>query len=212
MYNPSLYNKLTKRCSEGTILAIHKNAHPTIMPLHIPPQYQPYLAIALFTPKTGSEIVAIAAYLPQHRTKTDTQAYQDTLQWLNILLTSEYAQTPVLQGGDLQAASSPQHDSFYKPLADLNTATQLKHLGDPRTPTYPPNNPPLDLWLMRIPTDAHQPPPTTTTAIPTEFSDHKALLAEMPQIGDPAPVPSWWTHTPPRETTPLSSSRYPNPL
>jgi hypothetical protein len=37
IYNPSLYNKLTKRCSGGTILAIHKNAYPTIQPIHIPP-------------------------------------------------------------------------------------------------------------------------------------------------------------------------------
>ncbi len=41
---------------------------------------------------------------------------------------------------------------------------------------------------MRIPTEAQQPPPTITTAIPTEFSDHKALLLEIPQIGDLAPV------------------------
>jgi hypothetical protein len=42
---------------------------------------------------------------------------------------------------------------------------------------------------MRIPTEAQQPPPTTTTAIPTEFSDHKALLVEIPQIEDLTPIP-----------------------
>ncbi len=42
---------------------------------------------------------------------------------------------------------------------------------------------------MRIPTETQQPPPTITTAIPTEFSDHKALLAEIPQIGERAPDP-----------------------
>jgi hypothetical protein len=189
IYNPSLYNKSTKRCSGGTILAIHKNACQTIQPLHIPPQYQPYLAIALLTPKTGSEILAIAAYLPQHLTKIDTQIYHDILHWLNNLLTSEHAHTPVLLGGDLQATNSPQHDSFYKPLADLITNTQLKHLGDPLTPTYTPNHTPLDHWFIRIPTGAQQPPPTPTTALHTEFSDYKALLAEIPQIGDLAPVP-----------------------
>jgi len=60
VYNPSLCDKHTKRCSGGTILAIHKNAYSTIKPLHIPP-YQPYLAIALLTPKAGSDILAIAA-------------------------------------------------------------------------------------------------------------------------------------------------------
>ena len=50
-------------------------------------------------------------------------------------------------------------------------------------------NTPLDHWLMRIPPEAQQPPPTTTTAIPTDFSDQNALLAEIPQIGDLAPAP-----------------------
>jgi hypothetical protein len=68
VYNPSLYNKNTKCCSGGNILAIHKNAYHTIKPLHVPFPYQPYLAIALLTPKIGSEILAIAAYLPQHQT------------------------------------------------------------------------------------------------------------------------------------------------
>ena len=87
IYNPSHYDKQTKRCSGGTILAIHKNAYPTIKPTHIPSQCQPYLAIALLTPKTGSNILAIAAYLPQHQTKIDTQIYQETIQWLQTLLT-----------------------------------------------------------------------------------------------------------------------------
>ena len=147
----------------GTILAIHKTAYPTIKPLHIPPAYQPYLAIALFTPKAGSEILAVAAYLPQHQSKLETQTYQDTLYWLHTMLTTEYPNTPVLLGGDLQATPSPHHDSFYKPLADLLTCTLLTHLGDPLTPTYTPTNSPLDHWLMRIPNEARQPLPTTTT-------------------------------------------------
>ncbi len=144
IYNPSLHNKFTKRYSGGTILAIHKNAYPTIKALHVPTQYQPYLAIAHLTPKTGSAILAIAAYLPQHQNKSDSQTYQDTLQWLQTLLTSEHKHTPVILGGDLQATTSPQHQSFYKPLADFITDTQLQHLGDPLTPTYTPTNTPLD--------------------------------------------------------------------
>jgi hypothetical protein len=72
VYKPSLYNKHTKRCSGGTILAIQKNAYSTTKPLLIPPSYQPYLAIALLTPKAGSEILAIAAYPPQHQTQLET--------------------------------------------------------------------------------------------------------------------------------------------
>jgi endonuclease/exonuclease/phosphatase family metal-dependent hydrolase len=189
IYNPSHYDKQTKRCSGGTILAIHKNAYPTIKPIHIPSQYQPYLAIALLTPKTGSDILAVAAYLPQRQNRNDTQTYQDTLQWLQTLLTSEHKHTPVILGGDLQATLSLQHHSYYKPLADFITNSQLQHLGDPLTPTFTPNNTPLDHWLLRLPTKALPTSPATTTAIPTEYSDHYALLAEIPQIGDLTPDP-----------------------
>jgi endonuclease/exonuclease/phosphatase family metal-dependent hydrolase len=210
IYNPSLHNKLTKRCSGGAILAIHKNAYTSIKPIPVPKQYQPYLAIAHLTPTTGSAIMAIAAYLPQHHNTTDSQTYLDTLQWLQTLLTSEHKHTPVLLGGDLQATLSPQHHSFYKPLADFITDTQLQHLGDPLTPTYTPTNTPMDHWLLRLPTGAHHTSPTTTTAIPTEFSDHYALLADIPQIGDLVTL-LIQIHTPPLETIPSFSSPYLNP-
>jgi len=99
VYNPSLYTKHTKRCSGGTILAVHKSAYLTIKPLHIPPPYKPYLAIALLTPRAGFEILAIAAYLPQHQSKPDTHTYQVTLHWLHTLLTSEHPNTSVFLGG-----------------------------------------------------------------------------------------------------------------
>ena len=140
VYNPSLYNKNTKRCPGGTILAIHKNAYHTIKPIYVSPPYHPYLAIAPLTPKIRSEILAIAACLPQHQTKLGIQTYQDTLHWLHTLLTTDHPNTPVLFGGDLQANHSPHHDSFYKPLEALFTATLLTHIGDPHTPTYIPTN------------------------------------------------------------------------
>jgi hypothetical protein len=184
VYNPSLYNKLTKRCSGGTILAILKNAYPTIQPVHVPPQYQPYLAIALLTPKTGSAILAVAAYLPQHHNQPEGQTYRDCLQWLQTLLTTEHQHTPIMLGGDLQATISPQHPSFYEPLANFITTTQLQHLGDPLTTTYTPTNTPLDHWFNRLPKETQQTTPTVTSTIPMEFSDHHALLTEIPQIGD----------------------------
>jgi hypothetical protein len=54
-------------------MAIHKNTYHTIKPLHVPSPFQPYLGIALLAPKTGFEILAIAAYLPQHQTKLQIQ-------------------------------------------------------------------------------------------------------------------------------------------
>ena len=60
----------------------------------------------------------------------------------------------------------------------------LKPVGDPLTPTYTPTKFPIDHWLLRIPKDTPQ-PQTTTTTLRTEFSDHNAILAEIPQIGDP---------------------------
>ena len=134
-------------------------------------------------------MLAIAAYLPQHQTKIEIQIYQDTLHWLHTLLTIDHPNTPVLIGGDLQATHSPHYDSFYKPLEDFLTATLLTHVGDPHTPTYIPTNSPLDQWLMRIPIEAPQLPPTTTTTLRTKYNDHKALQAEIPQIGDPISHP-----------------------
>ena len=52
-------------------------------------------------------------------------------------------------------------------------------------PTYTPTNPLLDHWLMRIPNEASKPLPTITTTLNTEYSDHKAPLAEIAQAGDP---------------------------
>jgi hypothetical protein len=101
VYNSSLYDKHTKRCSSGTILAIHKNAYSIIKTLHIPPTYQPYLAIAPLTPKAGSEILAIAAYLPQHHTSLEDETYQNIIHLLHTLLTTEHPNTPTLLGGEL---------------------------------------------------------------------------------------------------------------
>jgi len=81
----------------------------------MPPPYQPYLAIALLTPKAGSEILVIATYLPQQQTYQEHQTYKDASHWLHTLLT----RTPVFLGEDLQATSSPHHDSFCKPRIEL---------------------------------------------------------------------------------------------
>ena len=51
---------------------------------------------------------------------------------------------------------------------------------------------------MRIPKDAPQPPPTTTTTLRTNYIDYKALLAEIPQIGDPS------LHSPSVDTYPTT--------
>jgi len=56
---------------------------------------------------------------------------------------------------------------------------------------------------MRIPKEALQLPPTTTITLRTEYSDHKALLAEIPQIGDPNPPPSVDTYTAKRDHPPF---------
>jgi hypothetical protein len=138
----------------------------------------------MLTPKAGSEILAIAAYLPQHRTKLESQTYQNTLHWLHTALTIDHPNTPALLGGDLHANPSPHPASFRRSLADLLADTLLTHVGDPLTPTYTPTNSPLDHWLMRIPKDTTQ-PQTTTAILYAEYIGHNALLAGIPQIGDP---------------------------
>ena len=65
---------------------------------------------------------------------------------------------------------------------------------------------------MRIPTYAKQPPPTTTTAIPTEYSDHKAFLAEISQIGDLTPSPPLGDTYPTTQDHPSFILPIPKPL
>ena len=64
VYNPSLYNKKTKRASGGAILSIRSDAYNTIETVAVPTPYKPYIAIALFQPGVGTKIFTIAAYLP----------------------------------------------------------------------------------------------------------------------------------------------------
>jgi hypothetical protein len=142
--DPSLYIKHIKRCSGVTILAIHKTALTRIELLQVPPQHHPYHVIALITPKSGSEIFAIIAYLPQHYTIQGHQTYEDILIRLKTLLTVEYPHMHVLLVGDMQATSSPHHDSHYKSLSDFLTDTSLLQIGDPLIPTFITTNSALD--------------------------------------------------------------------
>jgi hypothetical protein len=65
---------------------------------------------------------------------------------------------------------------------------------------------------MRILKDAPQSPPTTTTALPTNYNDHKALLAEIPHIGDPSPHPPSITTFPTTRDHPSFILPIPKPL
>ena len=185
IYNPSIYNKATKRASGGTILAIHSTNYKTIDPIRVPTPYQPYLSIAKLTPKQGDPLLAISAYLPQANTQQGKQTYQATLTWLATLLTQEHPDLPVLLGGDLQGTPAQHHTSHTTHLTTFCTTTSLKHIGDPTTPTFLPSNAPLDHWLIRLPPTpdlAHA--DTTITTMNTNHSDHCALTAHIPQIGD----------------------------
>ena len=68
VYNPSLYNKKTKRAFGGAILAIRSDAYSTIEPIAFPTPYQPYIAMVLLQPLVGTKLITIAAYLPQSTT------------------------------------------------------------------------------------------------------------------------------------------------
>ncbi len=58
---------------------------------------------------------------------------------------------------------------------------------------------------MRMPKEAPQPPFTTTTTLRTEYSDHKAHLAEIPQIEDPiSHLPSLDTYPTMRDHPPAN--------
>jgi exonuclease III len=122
VYNPSHYDKKTKRASAGTILAIDKNTYTSLEPIKIPPTLQPYLAAALLTPKPGSQILVISVYMPQTQTPQGHNRYQELLLWLTTLLTKTHPTLPTIVGGDLQATPHQTHKSHYPPYG--SSATQ----------------------------------------------------------------------------------------
>ena len=65
---------------------------------------------------------------------------------------------------------------------------------------------------MRIPLDTPSLPPTTTTAINTDHSDHMALLAAIPQIEDPSPINSSTSTFPTTRDHPPFLLSIPKPL
>jgi hypothetical protein len=87
VHNPSLYNKQTKRCTGGIILAINTTTYSKIEPYPIPINLQHHIAMALLTPNTGSKIIAISIYLPQHNITQGKEVYKEVLLWLNKTLT-----------------------------------------------------------------------------------------------------------------------------
>ena len=98
-----------------------------------------------------------------------------------------------------------QYLSDDKPCLALCTTTSLTHIGDPTTPTYLPANTPLDHWLLRLPAPAsHRHEDTLITTQNTKYSDHCALTATIPQIGDSptqnlpttTPIPTTRSHPP----------------
>ena len=204
IYNPSLYNKTTKRASGGTILAIHSPAYKNIEPIQVPTPYHAYLAIAKLTPKHGTPLIAISAYLPQSNTPQGKQTYHDTLTWLATFLTQEHTNLPILLGGDLQGTPAHHPTSHNTHLADFCTKTSLAHIGDPTTPTYLPSDTPLDHWLLRLPPTAqHTQSDATITPMATNHSDHCALAATIPQTGDkPAQTSTTTTTIPTTRTHP----------
>jgi len=123
VHNPSLYNKHTKRCTGGTILAINTNRYPKIEPYQTPLHHQHHIAMAILTPKAGSKIIAVSLYMPQRNTTQGNLTYNEALQWLNKTLTKDLPHVAVILGGDLQATPSARHPSHNQALALFCTST-----------------------------------------------------------------------------------------
>ncbi len=129
--------------------------------------------------------------MPQHRTTQGNNTYTEVIQWLTTTLTDDLPNAVVLLGGDLQATHSPDHPSDKHTLELFCTIANLRPLGDPQTPTYTKANTPLDHWLLRLPAHtqdgAHL--HSHVTSIKTTYNDHMALMATIPQMGEP-PLPT----------------------
>jgi hypothetical protein len=104
--------------------------------------------------------------------------------WLTTILTFECPHAPVILGGNLQTTPSPHHNTHHKTLTGFCTTTSLLHIGDPITPIFLQNDSPLYHWLMCMSLETTFLPPTTTTALDSDYIDHRALLATIAQIGD----------------------------
>jgi len=128
VHNPSLYDKHTKRCTGGTLLAINTNTYSNIEPYQTPPHLQHHMAMALLTPKAGSKNIAISLYMPQHNTNQGSKTYNEVLKWLNTTLTRYLPHAAVILGGDLQATPSTKHPSHNQALDLLCTSTGMRHL------------------------------------------------------------------------------------
>ena len=151
--------------------------------------------MAFLYPKTGSKLLAAAAYFPQTHTAQGRNTYQKLIQWLTKPLDEEHPHQPILLRGDLQATPLTNHTSQYSPLEELCNTRSLTHIGDPHMPIYTPNNSPLDRWLLRLLSSAHSHLWEATINTPdTNHIDHRALTTHIPHIGAPT------THSPP--TTP----------
>jgi hypothetical protein len=81
--------------------------------------------MAFLTPKAGSKILGIAAYLSQHNTTQGAQSYQEVLLWLNKTLGEDHLDTLVLMGGDLKAMPSPSNSFHNQTLENFCTTTTL---------------------------------------------------------------------------------------
>ena len=108
-FNPSLYNKKRKRTKAGTILAIGRNTYTGIEPIRVLTTLQPYLAVALLQPKTGSQILATSIYMSQLQTPQGQFMYRDLSSWLTTLFNEDHPTLAILKGGYFQATPHPKH-------------------------------------------------------------------------------------------------------
>ena len=125
VHNPSLYNKHTKRCSGGAILAIDTNTYTNSEPYQAPPHLQHHIAMALLTPKAGSKLIAISIYMPHHNTNQGNKTYKEALQWLTKTLTEDLPHAAMILGG------SPSYTLGRAPLLPPSTRPLL-HLHQPQ--------------------------------------------------------------------------------
>jgi hypothetical protein len=153
VHNPYLYNKHTKRCTGGTILAINTTTYSSIEPYQTPSHLQHHIATALLTKKAGSKIIAISLYIPQHNTTQVNKTYNEVLHWINKTLTKDLPHAAVILGGDLQATPSVGH-----PLTQSSTRPLL-HLHRPQTSRRPLHT---YLYTHKLTTRPLAPPPPHT--------------------------------------------------
>jgi len=186
-HTPPRLDPDTLRRSADTILATRRDVCKEANPIQTPTNLKDYINAAEIIPHDGTPIITITAYMPQLHNKAQEKLYLDILTWVQQEIIPKHKHKIILMGGDFQATPEPGNERSHHPtLTTFCKNTDFTHLTPHHLYTYMPAKTHIDHWLLRQPIDisCYTAQNATITTYTPEYGDHKALILELPQIGD----------------------------